>query len=70
MEAATIAQTKWVRMSAKRSLGAYEIIVGPDPQPEANWPELSFAEIVRIAFKGRVIETLDHQVIRQLRGLS
>ncbi|MBP7827972.1 MAG: hypothetical protein KA236_15660 [Verrucomicrobia bacterium] len=70
MEAATIAQTKWVRMSAKRSLGAYEIIVGPDPQPEANWPELSFAEIVRIAFKGRVIETLDHPVIRQLRGLS
>lgn len=70
MEAATIAQTKWVRMSAKRSLGAYEIIVGPEPQPEANWPELSLDEIVRTAFKGRIIEKLDHPVIRQLRGQS
>jgi hypothetical protein len=70
MEAAALAQDKWVRMSANRSLGAYEIIEGPEPQPEANWPKLGLDAIVRIAFKGRIIETLEHPVIRQLRGES
>ena len=68
MEASDIARKKWVRLCAKRSLGAYEVIVGPDPQQEPIWPPHSLEEIIRIAFKGRIIETLDHPVIRQLRG--
>jgi len=68
MEAANVASQKWVRMCAKRSLGAYEIIVAPDPQPEAIWPKVAMEEIVRIAFKNRIIASLDHPVIRQLRG--
>jgi len=70
LEAANTARTKWVRMSSKRSLGAYELIVAPDPQPEPNWPIKSLNEIVQIAFKGHVIDTLDHPVIRQLRGVA
>jgi hypothetical protein len=67
LEAADIARKKWVRLCAKKSLGAYEIIVAPDPQPEAIWPTAPMNEIIRIAFKDRIIDTLDHPVIRQLR---
>ena len=36
--------------------------------PDPDWPELSFAEIFRIAFKDRLINSLDHPVVKRLRG--
>jgi hypothetical protein len=70
MEAAAIAREKWVRMCAKRSLGAYEIIVAPEPQVPVVWPEVTLEEVIRIAFKGKIIGSLDHPIVRQLRGQS
>jgi hypothetical protein len=32
------------------------------------WPTLSFQELVRIAYRDRMITTLDHAVIKRLRG--
>jgi hypothetical protein len=67
LEAAKIAVSKWVRLSPNMSLGAYDVMVGPDPQPEVVWPEYSFDEIINIAFRDKYIDSLDHPVIRQLR---
>lgn len=66
--AADMAQNRWVRVAAKMSLGAYEVseAVGKIPDPE--WPDVSFKEILRIAFKDRFINSLDHPVVRRLRG--
>jgi hypothetical protein len=36
--------------------------------PDPEWPELTMDEIVRIAVRGRVIDTLDHPVLKKLRG--
>ena len=36
--------------------------------PDPRWPTLSFREIIRNAFRDRMIESLDHPVIRELRG--
>ena len=36
--------------------------------PDPIWPELSFDAIYRIAFKDRVIRSLDHPVVKRLRG--
>jgi hypothetical protein len=36
--------------------------------PEPEWPETSFEELMQIAFRGRIINSLDHPVIRQLLG--
>jgi hypothetical protein len=69
LEAADIARGKWIRLSPNKSLGAYEVIAGPDPQAPLAWPEHSFEALLKIAFKGKIIDTLDHPVIRQLRGL-
>jgi hypothetical protein len=69
MEAANMARDKWIRLSPNRSLGAYEILEGRDPQASVEWPDQPFDTLLKIAFKGRVIESLDHPVIRQLRGM-
>jgi len=69
-EAAELAMTRWVRVKANMSLGAYEIFEAPGVMADPVWPELPYAELVRIAFRERIITTLDHPVIKRLRGLT
>jgi hypothetical protein len=68
-EAAEIATTRWVRVEANMALGAYEIRVAESVMAEPVWPESSFQDLIRIAFRDRLITTIDHPVIRRLRGL-
>jgi hypothetical protein len=71
VSAATAAQhamKSWVRIKANMSLRAYEIFEAEASIPDPIWPELSFDSIYRIAFKDRVIRSLDHPVVKRLRG--
>lgn len=68
LEAATMAAGKWVRVAANMHLGAYEVTEALGDLPPPTWPDVSMADILRIAFKGRMIESLDHPVLRRLRG--
>jgi hypothetical protein len=68
-EAAHLGMEKWVRLSADMSLGAYRIDVAMGAFPEPVWPaDMKFPDLLKIAFKGRLIEDLDHPVLRRLRG--
>jgi hypothetical protein len=67
-EAAQLAMQKWVRLSANQSLGAYDIDIASGVFPDPVWPDITFQELLKIAFKGRLIEDLDHPVLRRLRG--
>ena len=68
-EAAELAMTKWVRMKANRDLGAYEIFEAESVMAEPVWPELSFQQLIKTAFRDRIIADTNHAVIRRLRGL-
>jgi hypothetical protein len=69
-QAADIAQTKWTRLRANMDLGAYDIQVadGTASIPEPKWPDESFEEILRIAFRDRCIADSSHPVVQRLRG--
>ena len=69
-EAAELAMTQWVRMKANISLGAYEIFKAESVIADPVWPELPFAELVHLGFRGRIIKTLDDPVVKRLRGLT
>jgi hypothetical protein len=66
--AAQYAMKSWVRIKANMSLRAYEIFEAESSILDPIWPELSFDSIYRIAFKDRVIRSLDHPVVKRLRG--
>ncbi len=68
-EAAELAMTKWIRLRANMSLGAYEISEAIGDLPEPAWPELSFTEILRIGFRDRCVDTPDHPLIQRLLGV-
>jgi hypothetical protein len=67
LEAAAIARNKWVRINSDRQLGAYQVIAR-DGGEEPQWPPQSIGELLKTAFKGRVIDSLDHPVIAELTG--
>jgi hypothetical protein len=69
-EAAERAMDRWIRVRANMSLGAYEMFEAAATIPDPVWPELSFQELLRIAFRDRLVDRLDHAVIKRLRGLT
>ena len=68
MDAANEAKSRWVRTIANMSLGAYELTVASGQVAEPEWPELAFQEIIKIAFRDKMISDWNHPVLRRLRG--
>jgi hypothetical protein len=68
-QVADLAEKRWVRMKSNNAIGAYEAFEAGAEIPEPAWPELTFAEILEIAFgNGHVIDDRDHPALRTLRG--
>ena len=66
--AAEIAETRWIRLASNMSLRAYDVFTAEKDLPDPEWPEISFQEIIKIAFQDKIIRSPDHPVIQQLRG--
>lgn len=69
-QGAELAISRWVRLKANMSLGAYEVLAAETPLPAPEWLDLPFQELIRIAFKDRLVDSLDHLVVKRLRGLA
>jgi hypothetical protein len=65
-EAADIGTTNWVRVTANMKAGAYDIFVAEGVTAEPTWPELPLQELIRIAFKDRLITSLNHRIVQRL----
>ena len=67
--AALQAMKAWTRVSSNMQLGAYEHSVASGKIDDPIWPDHSFGEILKIAFKGKeAIGSHDHEVMKLLRG--
>ena len=64
------AETNWRRMAANMTAGYYDGFEPSATLPDPEWPDRTFTEILRTAFQGRLIDSLDHPLLRQLRGDS
>jgi hypothetical protein len=70
-DAAERAMSRWLRVRANMSLGAYEITVAESEIPDPDWSEVEpFQDLLRIAYGPRLVTNLDHPVVRRLRGLA
>jgi hypothetical protein len=67
-ESAIAAVTTWVRQEADTSQGKYRMWIAEGVLGEPVWPEFDLHELVRKAFKGRVITSASHELLEQLRG--
>jgi hypothetical protein len=67
--AAELAMKKWVRVTANTPLGAYEIFEAINDLPEPVWPDISFEEILKIAFREHIVDRADHPLVQRLQGV-
>jgi hypothetical protein len=67
-EHAKRAEKHWIRVVSNQELGAYECLQAADSLSDPEWPTLGFWEIIQVAFKNYLIDSLEHPVIRRLRG--
>ena len=68
LEGAEQAKTLWVKLVWNRNLGAWEMFRAKGDLGDPQWPEKTFGELFGIAFRGKVIDRPDHEVIRELAG--
>jgi hypothetical protein len=67
-EAAQRAIEHWVRLKSNMSIGAYEAYEASAAIPDPVWPAESFQQLLRIGFRDRLVDRLDHPLIAKLRG--
>ena len=67
MDAVNLAQTKWVRVAWSMSTRGYELTVA-EIKADPKWPVEPLSDLLNIAFRGRVVSTMEHPILRTLRG--
>ncbi len=68
-EASRRAEQNWLRVVADISAGCYVPHVAAGNLADPGWPEdLTMADLLRLAFKDRLISNVDHPALRRLRG--
>jgi hypothetical protein len=64
-----LAAKSWVRFKSNKQLGGYEVW---DPRgeqpPDPEWPDISWNDIVRLAFRRHLVEVETHPLINRLMG--
>jgi hypothetical protein len=70
LDGAEQAQTRWLRISADMSLGAYQFYEPIGKLPDPEWPDYTFGEILKAAFSSRHIDSLNHPIVKRLRGME
>jgi hypothetical protein len=68
IDAADEAKSRWVRITANMSLGAYDVAVASGQIANPAWPDIAFQEIIKIAFRDSMISDWNHPVLKRLRG--
>lgn len=66
--AAGLAMTTWIRVCSNMGRRAYEVIQASGINDEPMWPNMTFREIIEVAFRNRFIDTRNHVALRRLRG--
>ena len=67
-EAATLSESKWIRVASNMETSCYDVFEASGTIPEPQWTDLAFSQILRLCFKDRFINSLDHPLLRRLRG--
>jgi hypothetical protein len=67
-EACELSKTNWVRLAADMQLGAYRIYKAEGELSEPKWPDKTLQDYLEIGFRGRIIDSENHPVVKRLRG--
>jgi hypothetical protein len=62
------AKKNWIRISANKSLGSYDVHQAAGRLAEPVWPEPTLEELVEIAFRDRMVLNETHPIVHTVLG--
>ena len=62
------AKLKWIRITYNKHNSGYDIYEAEALLPDPDWPLGDIDSFVQVAFRGKIITSLDHPVIQTLLG--
>lgn len=62
------AKEKWIRITANMHIGGYDVYEAEGDLPEPEWPDHDIDSLIKIAFRGKIISSLDHPIVQSLLG--
>jgi hypothetical protein len=68
LECAERAMKEWLQVVSDTDAGVYTVSLAQDNLGEPGYPDKTPAEILRLGFKRRLVDSLEHPVFSQLRG--
>lgn len=68
-EAASEAVNSWVRVVANQGLGVYDVYIAQGNLADPEWPSEDFGALLFKGFKGKIIDSIEHEALNKLRGL-
>ena len=67
-QAVELAKSKWLRINANMQTGGYDVYVAEGVLPEPEWPAHDIDALVEVAFRGKIVTSLEHPVVQSLLG--
>lgn len=68
LAAAQHAERQWVRVLANMTAGSYDVYEATAGLPDPVWPDLTLQQLLRLGFKDKFIDSVDHPILQALRG--
>jgi len=68
LEAVAAALKNWIRLEAVMSAQGYVFYTPLKELAEPKWPDMTFAAALRLAYRDRLIDSMDHILLQKLRG--
>ena len=64
------AKLKWIRITANMHVGGYDVYEAQAELPEPEWlpDDIDIDALVQVAFRGKIIDSLDHSIVQSLLG--
>jgi len=63
-----LAEKKWIRLAANMQTGHYDVFEATGELPEPEWPAYTIETLLQIAFRGKIITSLEHAIVQSLLG--
>ena len=66
--AAEHAEKAWIKLESKQEAKGWDVVVAEGDLPEPVFSDMPFNEMLRLAFRGKTIDSYDHPLLRRIRG--
>jgi hypothetical protein len=58
----------WVNIGNK-SIGAYDVVLAKGELEDPQWPDHGFKELIGLAFRDKLIDSMEHAVVKEIDGV-